>query len=122
MQANYGSILGQYGEMAQIIVRKFFECDMIHLLGSDVHRQNTIYPKIPQILSEINSIIGEEKLEELTTINPKLVIQNKRIDIAQPHTIELTWKEKMRIAQKDAKGILKRFLNKSSKGKSKSGQ
>ena len=117
MQANYGSIIGQYGEMAQMIVRKFYECNMIHLLGSDVHRQNTIYPKIPQILSEINSIIGEEKLEELTTINPKLVIQNKRIDIVEPHTIELTWKEKMKIAQKDAKGILEKFLNKSSRGK-----
>ena len=117
MQANYGSIIGQYGEMAQMIVRKFYECNMIHLLGSDVHRQNTIYPKIPQILSEINSIIGEEKLEELTTINPKLVIQNKRIDIIEPHTIELTWKEKMKIAQKDAKGILEKFLNKSSRGK-----
>ena len=113
MQANYGSIIGQYGEMAQMIVRKFYECNMIHLLGSDVHRQNTIYPKIPQI----NSIIGEEKLEELTTINPKLVIQNKRIDIVEPHTIELTWKEKMKIAQKDAKGILEKFLNKSSRGK-----
>ena len=117
MQANYGSIIGQYGEMAQMIVRKFYECNMIHLLGSDVHRQNTIYPKIPQILSEINSIIGEEKLEELTTIPPKLVIQNKRIDIVEPHTIELTWKEKMKIAQKDAKGILEKFLNKSSRGK-----
>ena len=54
---------------------------MIHMLGSDVHRQNTIYPKIPEILMEINELIGEEKLKELTTINPRLVLQNKRIDI-----------------------------------------
>ncbi len=48
---------------------------MIHMLGSDVHRQNTIYPKIPEILMEINELIGEEKLKELTTINPRLVLQ-----------------------------------------------
>ena len=99
MQANYGSIIGQYGEKAQIIVKKFFENDMIHLLGTDVHRQNTIYPKIPQILSELNYLIGEERLLELTTINPELVLRNKRIDIREPHEIELTFKEKMIMAK-----------------------
>ena len=95
MQANYGSIIGQYGEKAQVIVKKFFENNMIHMLGSDVHRQNTIYPKIPDILMELNELIGEEKLKELTTINPRLVLQNKRIDIEEPHKIELSFKEKL---------------------------
>ena len=89
MQANYGSIIGQYGEKAQVIVKKFFENNMIHMLGSDVHRQ------IPEILMEINELIGEEKLKELTTINPRLVLQNKRIDIEEPHKIELSFKEKL---------------------------
>ena len=94
MQANYGSIIGQYGEKAQIIVKKLLENNLIHFLGSDVHRQNTIYPKIPECLSEINSIIGEEKLQELTTENPKLALGNKRIDIRDPHSVELSLKEK----------------------------
>ena len=95
MQANYGSIIGQYGEKARMIVRKFFENNMIHFLGSDVHRQNTIYPKIPQILEEIANIIGEEKLEEITTTNPKLVLQNKKIEIDEPFDFKLTLKEKI---------------------------
>ena len=95
MQANYGSIIGQYGEKAQIIVKKLLENNLIHFLGSDVHRQNTIYPKIPECLSEINSIIGEEKLQELTTENPKLALGNKRIDIRDPHNVELSFKEKL---------------------------
>ena len=113
MQANYGSIIGQYGEKAQIIVKKFFENNMIHMLGSDVHRQNTIYPKIPQILSELNSLIGEEKLKELTTTNPKLVLNNKRMDIEEPHKIQLTFKEKMLMAKGDSiDKIIKKFLKK----------
>lgn len=95
MQANYGSILGKYGEKAEIIVRKFFENNMIHFLGSDVHRQNSIYKRIPQALEEIKEIVGEEKLEELTTINPKLALENKRIDIEEPEEISLTLKEKL---------------------------
>ena len=95
MQANYGSILGKYGEKAEIIVRKFFENNMIHFLGSDVHRQNSIYKRIPRALEEIKDIVGEEKLEELTTINPKLALENKRIDIEEPEEFSLTLKEKL---------------------------
>lgn len=95
MQANYGSILGQYGEKAEIIVRKFLEANMIHFLGSDVHRQNTIYKKIPQALEEIRNIVGDEKLEELTTKNPKLALNNKRIEIEEPDEVSLTLKEKL---------------------------
>ena len=95
MQANYGSILGQYGENAKMIVKKFLENDMIHFLGSDVHRQYSIYKKIPQALEEIRKIIGEEKLEKLTTTNPKLVLTNKRIDIEEPEEFSLTFKEKL---------------------------
>lgn len=97
MQANYGSILGQYGEKAELIVRKFFENNMIHFLGSDVHRQNTIYKRIPEALDEIRAIIGDEKLEELTTENPKLALNNKRIEIQEPNEVTLTLKEKLKI-------------------------
>ena len=95
MQANYASILGYYGEKAQYIVRKFFEHNMIHFLGSDVHRQNTIYKMIPQAMEKIEEIVGANKLEELTTINPKLAVNNKRIEIEEPEELTLTWKEKL---------------------------
>ena len=95
MQANFGSILGIYGEKAQMIVRKFFESNMIHFLGTDVHRQNSIYPKVPEALVEITKIIGDEKVKELTKINPRLVLHNKKIEIDTPQKVELTLKEKI---------------------------
>ena len=82
IQSNYGSIIGQYGE------------NMVHFLGSDVHRPNTIYPQIPKILNIISDIIGEDKLEELTTINPQLVLNNKKIEVAEPIDFKLSLKEK----------------------------
>ena len=95
MQSNYTSILGRYGEKAQLIVRKFLESNMIHFLGSDVHKPGTIYLRVPEAISEIGSIIGEQKLKELTTINPTLAIENKRIDIDEPRPFKLSLKEKM---------------------------
>lgn len=95
MQANYGSILGQYGEKAEIIVRKFLENRMIHFLGSDVHRHGTTYKAIPHAIEEIKDIIGEEELEKLTTTNPMLVLKNKKIEIEEPEEAILTFKEKL---------------------------
>ena len=95
MQANFGSILGIYGEKTQIIIRKFLESNMIHFLGTDVHRQNSIYPRVPEALEEITKIIGNEKMKELTEINPRLVLHNKKIEIDTPQKVQLTLKEKI---------------------------
>ena len=97
MQSNYGSILGMYGEKAQIIVSKLLENNMVHFLGSDVHRANSIYSKIQSSLGEIEAIVGEEKLKEISSVNPKLVVDNKRIDIDEPREIKLSLKEKMKL-------------------------
>lgn len=95
MQSNYGSIIGLYGEKAQLIARRLLENDMVHFLGSDVHKKNSIYPRISEALSELRIIIGEDKLEEITTINPSLVLENKKIDINEPKEFKLSLKEKM---------------------------
>lgn len=97
IQMNYGSIVGQYGKKAQFISEKLLENKMVHFLGTDAHRKNSIYPKIPKILPIIESIVGHEKLEELTTINPELAINNKRIEIEQPIDFRLTFKEKIKM-------------------------
>ena len=117
MQANYGSIIGQYGKKAQMRVQKFLENNMIHMLGTDVHRQNTIYPKIPEIILELKSLIGEEKVKELTTINPELVINNKRIDIRKPYKVELTLKEKISMYTEDTLQKVKTMIRKSQSGR-----
>ena len=75
--------------------RKLLENNMVHFLGSDVHKPNTIYPRIGEALDIIKEIVGRGKLEELTTINPKLVLENRRIDIDEPREFKLSLKEKM---------------------------
>lgn len=95
MQANYGSIVGQYGSKAQTIMQVFLKNDMIHFLGTDVHKANTIYPKMPQIIEKLVKIIGKDKLEQLSTINPKLVLENKEIKVTTVEEIKFNLKEKI---------------------------
>lgn len=96
MQSNYGSFIGQYGKKAKIIMKKLLQNDMIHILGTDVHRVNTIYPKIPQILSSMEKFIGKERLELITKINPELILENKEVDILKPREIKISIFDKIR--------------------------
>lgn len=80
-QANYGSFIGWYGTSAKKIAKKLLEEDMIQFLGSDVHRQNSIYPEIPKCIKEIKKIISEEKFKELSEYNAEKVLRNERIDL-----------------------------------------
>ena len=70
MQANYASIIGWYGQKAEILSKKFLESNMISFLGSDVHRPNTIYPKIPEILEKIKEL-NQQMEKEIKELNKK---------------------------------------------------
>lgn len=87
-QSNFASIIGWYGKEPKKTVKQLIENNFVHFLASDVHRQETIYTQIPDILEELKEIISEEKIEELTTINPKLVLENQKIHIQKPTKIK----------------------------------
>ena len=90
IQCNYGSIIGQYGKQVRNTIKKMLEHNMVHLLGSDVHRPRTVYPKTEEAIEEIGKIINEETLENITSIYPQLVIEGKNIDLPNPKPIKTT--------------------------------
>ncbi|MBR3163480.1 MAG: capsular biosynthesis protein [Clostridia bacterium] len=87
-QSNFGSIIGQYGKNAQKTIKLLLKNNFIHFLGSDAHRNNSIYTAIPKALLALKETISDEELEELTVINPTLVLENKEIDIRRPTKIK----------------------------------
>jgi protein-tyrosine phosphatase len=78
-QANYGSLIGMYGRKAESTVKKLLKKDLIHFLGTDVHRVGQVYNKMPKIMKKLRKTISEDKIEELTTINPQIVLDNREI-------------------------------------------
>ena len=97
IQADYGSIIGENGKKAKMIMEKMLENNMIHFLGTNAHRENSIYKYIPEILDILREKIGEEKLNELTTKNPDLALHNKKINIREPIEIKLSVQEKVKM-------------------------
>ena len=88
LQSNFGSIIGQYGKGAKQIIKKMLENNMVHLLGSDVHRPETIYKNISEAIYEIEKIVGKDKLTEITFINPQHIINQEEIEIEEPTKIK----------------------------------
>ena len=61
---------------------------MVDLLGSDVDRPKTVYYNMPEILKTLEKLIGRNKLEYLTTINPSKIINNENIEVETPEYIK----------------------------------
>lgn len=77
LQSNYGSIVDIYGKEAQKTLKKLLKMNLVSFLGTDTHKEGTIYQIMPKILKKLRKIIPEEKLYELTTENPRKVLENK---------------------------------------------
>lgn len=82
-QANFGSIIGRYGNNAKNTLKKLLRYNMIHFFGSDAHRSKSIYTNINSALEELKKVISVEKIEKLTLTNPKRLLNNENIDVEE---------------------------------------
>lgn len=83
-QANYGSITGQYGKEAQKTVVKLLQNNMIHFMGTDTHRPNSVYTRVGSSVQELKKILPNHIVEEITYENAKKVLNNEDIEIRNP--------------------------------------
>ena len=77
IQCNYGSIVNLYGREAEKTIKTLLKKNQVHFLGSDVHRENGTYLIILDAIKKIRKKIGKNKINEITTINPKKILQNE---------------------------------------------
>lgn len=89
-QTNYGSIIGMYGSEIKETAKKLLTHNMIHFLGSDNHRTNSVYKLVPEALKTLKRWIGKEKIEELTTYNPTCILNNEELEIDDPKEMKKT--------------------------------
>ncbi len=78
-QSNFGSILGIYGLKAKSTFKKMIKNNLIDLLGSDVHREKSIYPKIPQAIEKISKLVSHQQLENLIENNAEKILLGEDI-------------------------------------------
>ena len=78
-QCNYGSILGNYGIKAKFTIKKMLKNGLISFMGSDVHREKSIYLQIPRAISLISKYVSEEELQNITINNAEKILNGEYI-------------------------------------------
>jgi protein-tyrosine phosphatase len=94
-QCNYGSFIGMYGRKAEIIAKKLLKSNMISFLGTDTHRANSVYTRVPEIIKVLIDFVGEAKVDEITDSNQRRVLNNQDIEVNEPKEIKLSLIERM---------------------------
>ena len=74
IQCNYGSVIGIYGRQARKTIQKLLKENLVHFLGSDCHRPNTIYAKMNSIIKELKKETTEEQFNRITEENPRRIL------------------------------------------------
>lgn len=80
IQCNYGSIEELYGKAAKKTIKTLLKRKQVHFLGSDCHREKSIYLVIPQAIKKIKRIIGEDEFYKISTINPNKILEDLNWD------------------------------------------
>lgn len=80
LQINATSITGEYGEGPKKCVIQLLKNNMVHLVGTDSHNDTKIYENLDKSIKKISKIIGKEKLNDITCINPEKVKDGINID------------------------------------------
>lgn len=78
-QSNYGSILGNYGFSAKMTVKKMLKNNLISFLGTDAHKEKSIYLEVPKAISRISKYVSNSELEKLTTKNAEKILRGESI-------------------------------------------
>ena len=79
-QANYGSIVDMYGSKAKKTLKKLLKNDLISFFGTDTHRPEQVFTKIPHIMKKLEKLLSDEEIERYTSINPQKVLNNEDIE------------------------------------------
>ena len=77
IQCNYASTIGFYGSKAKKTLKLLLKKDLVHLLGSDCHKPNTIYKDMEKITKKLKKMISEEQFYRITVENPNMILKNE---------------------------------------------
>lgn len=73
-QVNCGSLMGRYGRKVQRTAKNLLSCNLVHMMGSDVHSTpNGSYP-LSRGVNIASKIVGIERAIEMVTSIPEKII------------------------------------------------
>lgn len=90
MQSNIGSLFDDYGVKARKALKLMIKHNMIQFLASDSHRIND---GRYDFYKNLNKKLKLNQIKELTVVNPKLVLENKKVSVKKYKKCNYTFKK-----------------------------
>ena len=88
LQANYGSLAGQYGPKPRALVRRFLQEGLVDYLSSDFHGRRGYTFYFGPGTAELKRLGGDVQLDLLARVNPARLFEGKRPLAVPPLTID----------------------------------
>jgi protein-tyrosine phosphatase len=79
LQININSLIGRYGKQAKLLATKMLKKDMCAIVATDAH-SSTGYISAKESLEILEKIVGEDKAYELTSTNPRKILNNEEVN------------------------------------------
>jgi len=85
LQLNISSLIGRYGEASQKTAKELLRASMIHVLGTDVHHEDSYNLGIEESIEVIQKLVTKEMYEDLLENNGRKVLNNAAV---KPYEIQ----------------------------------
>ncbi len=82
MQINASSLVGNYGTDAKKVAVRMLESNMVYFIASDAHASHH-YQKYQKGLQMAEKLVGKNKVNELTEVNPYKALNDEAIPFKQ---------------------------------------
>ncbi|MBP2639690.1 MAG: Protein-tyrosine-phosphatase [Firmicutes bacterium] len=88
VQMNAPSLTGRMGEKTKAAAELLLSNNLVHVVGSDGHGLNFRRPKLDRAAQRITELVGAERAHQILIVNPKTILQGRRLDITVPEQIQ----------------------------------
>jgi len=87
-QLDLRSLSGHYGPQPRQLAELMLHSDLIHFVGSDAHRVSRSQQTYSEALQRVEKIVGEEKYQDLTRLNPKTLLQGDPMQVDEEYCLK----------------------------------
>jgi protein-tyrosine phosphatase len=102
LQANYGSLVGRYGEAPRRRVLTLLERGWVDLFSTDFHGRPHLSIYLTRVREVLEALGGGEQFFLLATVNPARILQGEPPIPVPPLTLKRSLWDKLRKALQDA--------------------
>jgi protein-tyrosine phosphatase len=76
-QVTAGSLLGEFGNLAQAAAEEFFKRGLVHVVASDAHSLEVRPPRLAAAREKVRKAWGAEAEAGLFEGNPRAIVRNE---------------------------------------------